>query len=265
MKSNRPVTSREYKLMLNTGRFHDRAEGAKTFFDLIEFLIKKEGGSIIEKQDKEERRQTSYLDTPQFALRQNGFSLRLREETAKGFQINLKRRAADRYVSAAQDLSSSKAGKIKFEEDILPPFVSKFSHSNSIETAEMPQLETMKELISLFPGLKSLDIDEDNQVRTANDFKALEVVRKLCKFQFGESDTVKASLSFWYLIADTDWPLVAEFSFDYDASGQNGDELEEFPVMTVDGASRFFATLQNQTGWLDVSGSTKTSFALEAL
>lgn len=264
-ESNQPVTSREYKLMLNTDRFNDRIKGSKTFFDLIEFLIKKEGGTIVEKQDKEERRQTSYLDTPQFALRQNGFSLRLREEAATRFQINLKYRAADRYLSAAQDLSSSKAGKVKFEEDILPPFTSKFSHSNSVETPEMPQLKTMKEVTTLFPGLASLNIDEDTPIKTANDFKALEIVRKLCKFQFGESDVVKASLSFWYLQGDTDWPLVGEFSFDYDAAGKTEGKLEEFPIKTVEGASRFFAALQNQGGWLDLSGSTKTSFALEVL
>ena len=264
-ESNLPVTSREYKLMLNTDRFNDRNKGAKTFFDLIEFLINKEGGRVVEKQDKEERRQTSYLDTPQFALRQNGFSLRLREESATRFQINLKCRAADRYISAAQDLSSSEAGKIKFEEDILPPFTSKFSHSNSVESAEMPQLKTMKEVVSLFPGLASLNLDEETAVKTANDFKALEVVRKLCKFQFGEPDVLKASLSFWYLLGDADWPLVAEFSFDYEAAGTAEDRLEQFPIKTAEGASLFFAALQNQAGWLDLGGTTKTSFALEVL
>jgi hypothetical protein len=250
--------------MLNTDRFNDRNKGAKTFFDLIEFLINKEGGRVVEKQDQEERRQTSYLDTPQFALRQNGFSLRLREESANG-QINLKYRAADRYISAAQDLSGSEAGKIKFEEDILPPFTSKFSHSNSVESAEMPQLKTMKEVVSWFPGLASLNVDEETPVKTANDFKALEVVRKLCKFQFEESDVVKASLSFWYLMGDADWPLVAEFSFDYDVAGKAEDKLEQFPLKTAAGASRFFAALQNQAGWLDLGGTTKTSFALEVL
>src|SRR5262245_18686098 len=95
--SNHPVTSREYKLMLNTDRFKDRAAGADRFFELIELLITKSGGTITEKQTKEERRQTSYLDTPQFALRQSGFALRLREEP-EGFQLNLKYRGADRYI-----------------------------------------------------------------------------------------------------------------------------------------------------------------------
>jgi len=127
--SNLPVTSREYKLMLNTDRFRDRDEGSEQFLNLIDFLIRQQGGTVIERQNNEEHRRTSYLDTPQFALRQSGLALRLREE-AKGFQINLKYRSPDRYMSAAQNVSSSKPGKIKFEEDILPPFVSKFSHSN---------------------------------------------------------------------------------------------------------------------------------------
>ena len=89
---NHPVTSREYKVMLNSHRFKDKNQGAEEFLQLIAFLIEKEGGVVIDRQNKEEeRRQTSYLDTPQFALSQNGFALRLREE-ANGFRINLKYR-----------------------------------------------------------------------------------------------------------------------------------------------------------------------------
>src|SRR5262245_52134754 len=119
--SNHPVTSREYKVMLNSHRFKDKDQGAAEFLELIAFLITKEGGAVIKRQNEEERRQTSYLDTPQFALRQNGFSLRLRE-AAGGVQVNLKYRDADRYLSASKDLTASSDGKIKFEEDIVPPF-----------------------------------------------------------------------------------------------------------------------------------------------
>ena len=262
--SNQPVTSREYKLILNSDRFRDRDKGAARFLNLIDFLIRKQGGSIVETQDTEERRHTSYLDTPQFALRQSGFALRLREE-ANGFQINLKYRDSDRYVSAAQDVSGSQTGKMKFEEDILPPFVSKFSHSNSIGTTVMPHLETIKDVTSLFPGLTSLGIDENTPVKTANDFRALEVVRRLCKFQFEKTETIKASLSFWYLVVDTDWPLVSEFSFDYDAAENNKSELEQYSLEVVQGAKGFFGAVQNQTGWLDFTTTTKTAFALEVL
>ena len=178
--SNLPVTSREYKLMLNSDRFGDRVEGAERFFKLIDTLIRKQDGSI-EKQTKEERRHTSYLDTPHFALRQNGFSLRLREE-ANDFQINLKYRGSDRYISAAQDLSASQPGKIKFEEDILPPFVSKFSHSNSVTTATKPRFETIKDVVSLFPGIARLDIDEDTPVKPLTTSESLRWSGNFAKF-----------------------------------------------------------------------------------
>jgi uncharacterized protein YjbK len=267
--SNRPVTSREYKLMLNMDRFKDRAQPSEEFLSLLKFLVKKERGSV-EEQNEEETRQTSYLDTPERALQQQRFALRLREEDddEEEFQINLKYRASDRYISAAQDLSSPQEGRTKFEEDILPPFVSKFSHSISIETDTDPELDTMNKVMDLFPGLRELDIDENTPVETVNDFKVLEVDRKLCKLKFGEEPIIKASLSFWYLTGEEDeWPLVGEFSFDYDVVDSEADEdkLEMYPPQVVEGANRLFNALQKQEGWLSFNTTTKTAFALEGL
>ena len=263
---NIPVTSREYKLMLNTDRFKDRAEGARIFFNLIKLLIEKEGGKT-EAQNEEERRKTSYLDTRELALHQSGFALRLRDEGNK-FQINLKYRASDRYVSAARDLSSPVVHEPKFEEDILPPFTSKFSHSCSIKTTEPPDLGDMQKVVSLFPGLAGLGIDMDSAVKTVNGFTALEVVLKFCKFRFDDSPKMKASLSFWYQEDESGWPMVAEFSFDYDEKKPDGapaDRLEDYPSQAVEKANRFFSALQQQTSWLDFNGTTKTAFAIEGL
>ena len=267
---NRPVTSREYKVMLNVDRFRHRGQAAQEFFGLLGFLVGKEGGSVEEVQDEEETRQTSYLDTPELALHQQGFALRLREENddTEEFQVNLKYRDPDRYVSAAHDLSSPRVDKTKFEEDILPPFASRFSHSTSIVSDTLPDLDSMEKVIDIFPGLRDLDIDGDTTVKTVNDFEALEVVRKLCKFEFGGLPTIKASLSFWYLPEGTNgWPLVGEFSFDYDAldDGANDETLESYPSEVASGAARLFNALQRQEGWFDLDGTTKTAFVLETL
>jgi hypothetical protein len=268
--SNRPVTSREYKLMLNVDRFKDREQASQEFLSLLDFLVRKERGSVVEEQNEEEKRQTSYLDTPERALHQQGFALRLREEDddEEEFQINLKYRDSDRYISAAQDLSSPQRGKTKFEEDILPPFVSKFSHSTSIETDADPELDSMQKVMAFFPGLRELNIDGNTPVETVNDFKVLEVARKLCKLKFGEEPIIKANLSFWYLTGEEDeWPLVGEFSFDYDVLDSEADEdkLEMYPHRVVEGANRLFNALQKQEGWISFNTTTKTAFALEGL
>jgi hypothetical protein len=267
--ANLPITSREYKLMLNVDRFKDRIQGCEMFLNLIEFLITKEGGTNLERQDKEEKRQTSYLDTEQLAMSQRGFALRLREEarTPSEFQINFKYRAADRYLSAAQDVSATQEATTKFEEDVMPPFVSKFSHSSSIKTGTVPDLSSVSKVAALFPAVQELGLRGDLSVKTVKDFKATEIVRKLCKFRFGAPPTVKASLSFWYLTKEaTDWPLVAEFSFDYEVDQEVEDgALEMFPRHVVDGTNRFFASVQAQAGWLNLKGTTKTAFALDAL
>jgi len=256
--------------MLNMDRFKDREQASKEFLSLLEFLVEKEGGTIVEKQNEEESRYVSYLDTPEGALHQQRFALRLREgaDAEEEFQINLKYRASDRYISAAQDLSSPREGKTKFEEDILPPFISKFSHSTSIETDADPELGSMQKVMAFFPGLKELDIDENTAVKAVNDFKALEVARNLCKLEFGEKPMIKASLSFWYLTGEEDeWPLVGEFSFDYDVLDNEADEddLEMYPHRVVEGANRLFNALQKQEGWISFSTTTKTAFALEGL
>ena len=275
-RSNRPVTSREYKLMLNADRFKDREAGSKAFWHLVEFLAKEQGGKV-KKQEQEHVRRTWYVDTAEFALRRRGFVVRVRkeEDKEKPFKITLKYRESDRYISAVRDVSSSKKNKTKFEEDILPPFVSKFSHSTAIEQKKPPKLDSVDELAALFPGLEALGLAKNTPLKTVNGFMAHEVALWMGKLEFGktpidhEEHLVKASLSFWYLLGEKDeLPLVAEFSFDYDVLKKELDEkkkLERFPRQVVHGTNRFFRALQKQSGWLNLNATTKTAYVYEGL
>jgi hypothetical protein len=102
-------------------------------------------------------------------------------------------------------------------------------------------------------------------VVTVNDFTAREIARKLGQFRFGDETVVKAMASFWYLPGEPgDYPLVGELSFDYDASGAAGG-LEQFSPEVVRGANELFASLQRQSGWLDLAGTTKTAAAYTRL
>ena len=132
---NHPVTSREYKLILQADRFKDRAEGSAIFWELVEALLLQAGGQIHERQNEEMLRRTWYLDTPDLDLRSHNLNLRVREEMdeQKKYKVTLKYRGPDRYLSAAQDISSPEKGETKFEEDVLPSFISKFSHSTSLK------------------------------------------------------------------------------------------------------------------------------------
>src|SRR5210317_1950991 len=141
--------------MLNTDRFRNRNRGAEAFMTLMAMLIERQGGDA--KVDFEEKkRQVWYLDTPAFALRQNGFVLRQRQEmeAEKKFKLTLKYRHSDRYLAAnanvfvsaeAEDLhkEDEKDIETKFEEDIIHSSVSKFSHSTSVRTVDLPELTTL--------------------------------------------------------------------------------------------------------------------------
>lgn len=104
---NKPVTSREYKLILNNHCFSDRADGARALWEIIaHHVATKLNGVIIKTQKKEDIRHTRYLDTPDHAMRRKGLILRVRREGKHGnsWKTTLKYRASDRYISAGQDI-----------------------------------------------------------------------------------------------------------------------------------------------------------------
>lgn len=266
--SNLPVTSREYKLMLNVDRFKNRKEGKEAFWDLVSFYVEKNKGSIKTQDDEEEIRRTYYIDTPTLLLKNAGYILRVREEE-KGndteYKVTLKYRSSDRYLSAIQPIEPIN-DELKFEEDITPPFISKFSKSTSLETTTKPVLDKISDVVDIFSGLDDLKLPKDTPVEIVNSFQAHEVSHKFGSFKFGDKK-IKAAFSFWYLLGkDSEIPIVAEFSFDYGAKDSEGDfQLEMFSTETVSGANKLFLSLQNQLGWLNLNSTTKTAFAIESM
>ena len=82
--SNRPLTSREFKIMLDTNRFMDRKKGTKEISTIIESLIEKQGGKFNGDVEEKERR-TWYLDTNVYELYcNNNFLLRIRKDKEIG-------------------------------------------------------------------------------------------------------------------------------------------------------------------------------------
>jgi hypothetical protein len=266
--------------MLNAGRFVDRAQGIRTFWRLVKFLLEKQERDqpfLIEEQDDVLQRKTWYVDTPSSAMYQKNFVLHLREEpdSNKPFKVTLKYRSSDRYLSAFQD-TCAEDGEYKFEEDIIPPFASKYANSTSFRKKNSaPKLETMADAVELFPGLKAVEVPGETELRRVNAFEAQEFVHWVGKLHFADEPVVKCAMSFWYLVGEAnELPLVAEFSFDYDQpdledlecgqANPNAGILEQFPAALVDKTGQFFRALQKQGEWMNFSATTKTAYAYEA-
>ena len=174
---NRPLTSREFKIMLDTNRFKDRKKGIKEISSIVESIIEEQGGKFDahNKDNEEERKASSSLDTNACELYcDKKFLLRIRKEKESGiYDVALKCRHPDRYVSALYGSLEPRRRqtefginfKIKFEEDILTDkmtdkmtdgritSISKFSLSASLEGKQIPDFKTIKDLVSIFPNL----------------------------------------------------------------------------------------------------------------
>lgn len=265
-RTNRPLTSREYKLMLNPDRFTDWGGGIAAFHDLLAFLFKRLEVEDVDRKDVSEERRTWYVDTAGHALRNAGFVLRVREELGKDepFKVTMKHRGPDRYIAAAHGIDGDGSDS-KFEEDILPPFISRFSYSRSFRYQETPSFGNLGGVREVFAGLPELEASNRTPVERVNGFKATEITYELCKFKPAGGTKVKAGLGFWYLPeVQTGPPLVGEFAMSYKAQ-PNGDEheLEQFTPETVEACRNLFRAIQQQANWFSLGMTTKTAFAYD--
>src|SRR6476620_10213642 len=128
---NRPITGREYKIMLKVDKFKEREKGIAEFKEIIKnqielinskYLLKpiQFDGNVYKNNTKGiKERQVWYLDTPGFQIKEHRFLLRIRKQkddrNNNGFNgdniddikyiIDLKCRNSDRYVSASYNLT----------------------------------------------------------------------------------------------------------------------------------------------------------------
>jgi hypothetical protein len=85
-------------------------------------------------------------------------------------------------------ISLIKGSKLKFEEDIIAPYVSKFSMSAQYKDNENPEINTIDKLISIFPGLNNHGLKE-GKLKKVNDFEAKEISCKIGKIPFDNDNS----------------------------------------------------------------------------
>src|SRR6478672_5711218 len=295
---NRPITGREYKIMLKTDKFKEREQGIADFKGIIKNQIEmiNSKGKLkpiyfeenTTHNNNSNERLVWYLDTPDFQIKEHRSN-----NDNKQYVIDLKSRNADRYISASYDLRTNHLiGKnqidFEFEEDIVPTvensnsikkpeFASKFSHSVSFRKSKELDLVSFGDLLSIFPGLSVLNIDPNLELQRVNDFVAKEISVNIGKIKFVDKDksTNDLRLNFWYPQKDDKDkknPLIIEFSFDYKSKDKknkskgssNEKILEEFRISLVRKINDFYLGLFKQKDFIDLKASkTKTEFAYE--
>ncbi len=266
---NKLLNSRELKLILDPKRFEDLDKGIEKFQNIIAEEMELLGGSFKKKLDKEERI-TWYMDTQTSKLKSQNFFLRIRNIVEKSkYQVTLKCRHEDRYISSSYDLKCTVPEyKEKFEEDIIAPYVSKFSNSIKYEVNEEPKITNLSELQSLFPNLEGPDFLQTDQLKKVNDFEVHEISCEIGKITFSDSDngdeSIKTAINLWYGSEKEKEPLIVEFTFDYDAQKSKSQDkllLEEFPLNLAKSTYAFYYALQDRRIVDLESSKTKTAFA----
>lgn len=277
------VKSREYKIMLKADRFagdEERVvETARAFWrDYAKALGPKVLGVLGDLSEIRDRRTIRFFDTPNRQLNDNAYIVRERAAVdGSSREITLKFRHVDRYIAADRDMRAVPGSKVKmkFEEDIKPPFQQLYSFSTSVPVSAEQKLAKVKHVVDIFPGFKGSfgGFADDQPLAVVQDFTAHELVIGGGSLYLGKRHGVHAScvLVIWHDHAKTSGnpasgkpdiskqdlgkPAVAEFSFKY------GDRGEMYGGGTVRRAYDAFLVLQNQMNeWIDKDSKTKTAF-----
>jgi hypothetical protein len=164
------VTSREYKVIVDGSLFADVDAALSDILDDVGDLAGSVGLGVADKFDAKDpnERTILFLDTPDYTLRENGLLLRQRVKRKNGkTEYTLKCRTEDRYIAAGKDLSPAPGLKhsSKLEEDVGVPFVSRFSHSTTVELDNDDELAdenfpaTLSAADGLFPAVLAVNHD----------------------------------------------------------------------------------------------------------
>lgn len=273
------IKSREYKVMLNHLRFDEAEEIVPKFWSEVRSLAQIIDVEAKKKLVLEKQRTISFFDTPDGNFRKNGLVLRQRQEINGDLQYTLKSRSPDRYIAAGAEIGESKIlkdiegvePKIKLEEDIASPFISRFSLSNTLtfkNDAKPPfkgNPQDVGDCVELFPVLAELksnvrSLSKKTTVVPVGGFKFFERVFEGGTLHFqakeNEEESVDATTAviLWSLEAKSR-PLVAEFSFKY----KDEDKDRYYDRNMAKEAKLFFEHIQ-KVDWVLKGGRTKTAY-----
>jgi len=226
--------SREYKIPLRVNTPLDELG------DDINFIIP------IKWPNKFKTREVLFLDTPEYDLRKRGYLYRIRDSR----RAYLKFRSPDMCeVLTNRMIGDKEVARIKLEEDILPPFRSRFSISARIKCKGDAPPEKVGHIEALFPCAVNVFPNREARLFVVNDRRVQEEVHKSKTFRIGDEKAM-ASIVIWSV---DNTPVVSELSFRY----QNG--KGEYSNKTVM-AAQFIFTHMQALPWCSPTTCTKTQW-----
>jgi len=252
--------SREYKVMLDQKMFGNRKPAADAFWSELQGCADRlEGVESSGSFNKTDKKLIAFLDTPDYTIRLNGFIFRQRRDMEDGgTEYTLKCRSPDQFIAAGADVSATTTDDDrKFEEDIGPPFVSRYSHSNTV--AGLDEAPTsLSQAAELFPVFGKLERDGERcpaptPLQVVNSLRVFEHDMKGPRILF-DGIEAKIALILWS-DGEEGRPLSAEFSFRY----KPGDD-EVVAAKTARLAMKFYEEVQ-RLDWCLPDARTKTQYA----
>ncbi len=224
------VNSREIKILLRTDAF----EGPEAFFESsLETLralaserkvkLREPGG-----EPKVKTREIRYFDTPDFALRSQGWLLRQRvkvrgERKAETAELALKFKSSIRGKVAAASVSAadSYASDEEFEEDIIPvaedgPWQSRYARRCKVKGLPVFESPLLAQLLEIFPSLSEATLPANAKLETIGG-PILERRIQPGYLDFGNG--VMADLEVTWFEDAEGHALAAEISYDYEIGG----------------------------------------------
>ncbi len=262
------ITAREFKLLLKPELFPTK-QSVIAFNERLGKLAK-EAGVQYDRFDRvdSEMRSVQFFDTEDCVFRNNHVILRLRRDLSTGwpdetFEVTFKRRTPDFNEAAGFNIDTSmkelSSGK-KFKEEIIrgdtPNSTKSIFSNNLIGNYPVVKFERpMSEIVEIFPGLTTLQLDGSQVVSAVRGERVVEVGVRLGMFSFGKNTAAHCDLAVWTRpVQDTFAVLVAEFGWSYHMRG-DGDKQHK----AHDTADKFFKNLQTPFAKDLFQGSTKTA------
>jgi hypothetical protein len=152
----------------------------------------------------------------------------------------------------------------KFEEDIVSNFTSKFSVSTDSEFRNNLSIETLEDVLTIFPNLTLRNI-KDSKLVSVNNLVVEETSFKLGKIFYQDIKKAEVGFNVWTNPSKGKSPLLGEFDIDInvdDLFSNNKNSNDKLSDPVVGAINRLYKTLRDNS-LINKDNITKTEYVYQ--